>query len=73
MATFAAIEYGYEHGLMYFDFMGAGKPGEEYGVREFKAKFGGEMVEYGRFIRINNPLLYKLGTSSLSILKQIKK
>ena len=53
--------------------MGAGKPDENYGVREFKEKFGGELVEYGRFIRINNPLLYKLGTSALSILKQIKK
>lgn len=30
--------------------MGAGVPNDGgYGVRDFKAKFGGELVEYGRF------------------------
>jgi len=41
--------------------MGAGKLDEEYGVREFKEKFGGKLVEYGRFICVNNRLLYQLG------------
>ncbi|MBO4369818.1 MAG: GNAT family N-acetyltransferase [Paludibacteraceae bacterium] len=44
-----------------FDTMGAGKPDIPYGVREFKRRFGGEMVGYGRFIRINKPFLYRLG------------
>lgn len=73
MATWAAIEYGYKTGFQNFDFMGAGKPDENYGVREFKEKFGGELVEHGRFIKINNKFLYKLGVAALSLLKWLKK
>lgn len=58
MATYAAIEYGLKNHLKIFDFMGAGKPSEDYGVRDFKGKFGGELVEHGRFIKINNALLF---------------
>jgi lipid II:glycine glycyltransferase (peptidoglycan interpeptide bridge formation enzyme) len=39
--------------------MGAGKPDEDYGVRDFKAQFGGTLVEHGRFLKVNNPLIYK--------------
>ena len=42
LANWAALEYGLKNGLKYFDFLGAGKPNEDYGVREFKSKFGGE-------------------------------
>lgn len=73
MATYAAIEYGLKNGLKKFDFMGAGKQNENYRVRDFKAKFGGNLVEYGRFIKICNPFLYLLGKSGLAILKKIKR
>ncbi len=72
MATYAAIEYGFKNNLKYFDFMGAGKSNEDYGVRDFKSKFGGELVEHGRFIKINRPLMYKLGKTALQLLKKIK-
>ena len=72
MATYAAIEYGFKNGFKKFDFMGAGKPSEDYGVRDFKAKFGGDLVEHGRFIKICNPFLFNLGKAGLSILKKIK-
>lgn len=61
LATWAAIEYAAMNGYERFDMMGAGKPEEGYGVREFKSKFGGELVEQGRFLHINSPFLYKLG------------
>ncbi|MFZ2338235.1 MAG: peptidoglycan bridge formation glycyltransferase FemA/FemB family protein [Bacteroidales bacterium] len=61
MATWAALEYASENGIPAFDFMGGGKPDEEYGVRDFKARFGGRRVEYGRFRRILNPFLYRIG------------
>lgn len=61
MATWAAMEYASRSGIQMFDFMGAGRPDEDYGVREFKARFGGEMAEYGRFRRIMNPILYRTG------------
>lgn len=73
MATYAAIEYAYNNGLQYFDFMGAGNPNEDYGVRGFKEKFGGSIVEHGRFINIMNPFLYKLGKISMQLIKYSKK
>ena len=71
LVTWAPIAYATKNGLKYFDFLGAGKPDEDYGVREFKSKFGGELVEYGRYKRINKPLLYKIGLLGLKILQKI--
>ncbi len=67
MATWAAIEYATRNRISCFDFMGAGPPDRQYGVREFKARFGGEEVEYGRFLRINRPLLYAIGKLGLRL------
>lgn len=70
MATYAAIEYANEHNIPLFDFMGAGKPREAYGVREFKARFGGELVEHGRFLCIRKALLYWIGKMGVKLLKK---
>ncbi len=59
--TFEGIDYATKNGYQRFDFMGAGKPSEKYGVREFKERFGGKLVEYGRFVCVNNKSLYSLG------------
>lgn len=72
MATWSAIEYANQNNIPVFDFMGAGKPTEQYGVREFKARFGGEVVEYGRFLKVNKPVLYALGESLIKIRQRIK-
>ena len=72
LATWAPIEYAANNGLKFFDFMGAGKPNDDYGVREFKSKFGGELVNYGRFVKVNNQPLFNLGKLGLKILKKIK-
>lgn len=71
LATWAGIEYAATHNYYRFDMMGAGKPDESYGVRDFKAKFGGELVEHGRFLCVLHPLLYQIGRFGLSILKRI--
>ena len=73
MATWAAIEYANNNGIPIFDFMGAGKKDENYGVKEFKARFGGELVEEGRYIKINNYFLYKTGELALKLKKWIKR
>jgi len=65
MATWAAMEYAAENKIPVFDFMGAGKPDESYGVRDFKARFGGEIVEFGRFLKKMNPLLYRAGALAI--------
>jgi hypothetical protein len=43
-----AIGFGHRTGLRTMDFGGAGRPDEPYGVRDFKAKYGGELVDHGR-------------------------
>ncbi len=69
LATFSAIEYAANNGYKRFDMMGAGKPKEAYGVRNFKAKFGGELVEHGRFLCVVNLPLYNIGKLGVKILK----
>lgn len=72
MSNYAGICYAAENGLPRFDFMGAGKPDDGgYGVRDFKLKFGGELVEYGRFSFVCNRLLYGIGKLGVSVLKKI--
>ena len=69
-ATYLGIKYAAENGCKIFDMMGAGKPDEAYGVRDFKAKFGGEMVEHGRYLCIRKPLLYWLGKMGVKLMKK---
>lgn len=71
-ATYAGIRYAAEHGCARFDMMGAGTPDEAYGVRDFKAKFGGTLVEHGRFLCITKPFLFSLGSLGIKILKKLK-
>lgn len=71
LATWAPIEYGFRNGYEYFDFMGAGKPDESYGVREFKARFGGEEVGFGRFYLVMNRSLYQVGRLALKVYQKI--
>lgn len=69
LAAWGAIKAGIEMGCKTFDFMGAGRKDRDYGVREFKSRFGGELVEYGRYIKIIHPLLYQIGKTGLSFMK----
>ena len=70
MATWAAMEYAHTHQLPRFDIMGAGEPGVPYGVRDFKAEFGGKLVEHGRFLCVCKPMLYQIGKLGVKILKR---
>lgn len=70
VATYAGIQYAAQNGYQHFDMMGAGKPDEGYGVRDFKAKFGGKLVEHGRFLFVINPFLYGFGKLGVKILKR---
>ena len=60
LATWAPIDYALENGIGCFDLMGLGIPDKPYGVRNFKLKFGGQSVYYGRFERRNNKILYSI-------------
>ena len=52
--------------------MGAGKPDDGgYGVRDFKLKFGGELLELGRYVYVSNPLLFNIGKLGVKLMKKL--
>ena len=72
VATWYGMEYAATHNYPLFDLMGAGVPDKPYGVRDFKAEFGGKLVEHGRFLCVTKPWLYKCGALGVKILKMRK-
>lgn len=70
--TWAAMQAGMLQGCHHFDFMGMGIPGKPYGVRNFKARFGGEWVNYGRWMRVNHPKTYKTVELAYNLLRLVK-
>ncbi len=67
LATWAAIEHAARQNIPVFNFLGMGKPNQEYGVRDFKIRFGGRSVEYGRFFTVNRWLRYALAKLAYNI------
>jgi lipid II:glycine glycyltransferase (peptidoglycan interpeptide bridge formation enzyme) len=71
----AAIEWAEKNGYTVFDFGGAGRRGQEYGVRDFKLSIGGELIELGRLIFVHNRLkamITKIGYRIWRIGKKIR-
>jgi len=66
-----AITWGKENRYKVFDFGGAGKPGEEYGVRDFKSQYGGDLVEYGRYRLVHSPFKYRLAEKGFSLYRRL--
>lgn len=71
LSTWFAIKYASCSDIRYLDMMGAGKPSDDYGVRDFKEKFGGKLVEHGRFLFISNSFLYRLGCFGIKLLQHL--
>lgn len=65
------IRWGAENGCKTFDFGGAGSPGEKYGVRDYKQKFGGTIVQFGRYYYLRKPVLYKAGKMAMHLYKRL--
>jgi len=68
VAVFSGMAIGHKNGLCRYDFMGAGNINIPSSVRDFKSQFGGDLVEYGRFKKVNNSFFYNLGKLGLKIL-----
>ncbi len=69
------IERYHREGYHRLDQGGAGKPDEDYGVRDFKKQFGGDFVNFGRFRKDHHPFLIRFSMAMLkpySILKKLK-
>ncbi len=71
-ATWAGLDFANKNGCRKFDFMGAGVPDKPYGVRDFKMRFGGELHEFGRFLFVQNRLLYTIGKLGLRLAGWLK-
>jgi len=65
------LRWGAENGYKVYDFGGAGKPDEQSGVRDFKAKFGGQLVCYGRNTKIHSPQLMRLSKLGYEIYRKL--
>jgi lipid II:glycine glycyltransferase (peptidoglycan interpeptide bridge formation enzyme) len=64
--------WGKQNNYINFDFGGAGKPNIPYGVRDYKKKFGGQFVNYGRYIKIHNNFLYTISKTGFKIWQKVK-
>ncbi len=69
--SWSILKWGIKNNYEVFDFGGAGKPNVPYGVRDYKLKFGGELVNFGRFEIIHKPSVFKSGKIGLHIYKKI--
>jgi hypothetical protein len=59
-------------GYRYYDFGGAGKPQEPYGVREWKAKFGGDLVCFGRNTCVHNSRALRLSRAGYALYRALR-
>lgn len=64
--------WGINHDFELFDFGGAGRPDEPYGVRDFKMKFGGNLVNYGRYRVIYKRVIYTVVSTVFSFYRRMK-
>jgi len=65
--------WGIENGFRTYDWMGAGKPNKDYGVREFKLQYGGELIEMGRFEKIHKPVIWQLSKIGFWFWQKLKR
>ena len=65
-----AIESEHELGCRLLDLGGAGRPDEPYGVRDFKAKYGGLLVDFGRDIWVRSPARMRIATTGYESIRR---
>lgn len=73
LLIWSALTEGKRLGLSRFDFGGAGRIDEEYGVREFKRKFGGQEVNYGRYFIPVRPIATSIARKGLKLVMRFRK
>lgn len=66
------IRWAHDKGYKWFDFGGGGEPGVEYGVRDYKLKYGCEMYDFGRYTLSHRPITLWLGTVAYKMYHRIK-
>lgn len=66
------FKWSIERRLHFFDWMGAGKPDKDYGVRDFKLQYSGATVNLGRFEKIHRPLKMKIANVGIKVWRKLK-
>lgn len=66
------ICWAHDKGYKWFDFGGGGEPGVEYGVRDYKLKYGCEMYDWGRWTCAHRPVTLWMGTVGYKLYHKIK-
>lgn len=65
------LKWGIDNKYSIFDFGGAGEPNKPYGPREFKRRFGGELVNHGRYVRQYSMVRIKVAEIGFKIYKRL--
>ncbi|MDD5141895.1 GNAT family N-acetyltransferase [Methanoregula sp.] len=65
------LKWGIQNNYSRFDFGGAGDPNKPYGPREFKRRFGGDLVNFGRFTKIHKPHMMKITQYGFELYRKI--
>lgn len=65
------LEWGAQNGFGSFDFGGAGKPDADYGPRKFKARFGGDLVGFGRNIYVPSRLRLRISQVGYNVYRRL--
>lgn len=65
------VKFGVANGYSVLDFGGGGKVNEESGVRDFKLKFRGKLIEFGRNTCIHAPLRMNLAENTYNFARKI--
>lgn len=72
LLTWHILEWGSRNGYQLYDFGGAGRPQEKYGVRDFKAKFGGGLVSFGRHVCVHQPGRLRLADTAYRFYRRMR-
>lgn len=68
---FEVMKWCMNNDVEYFDWMGAGKPGDDYGVRDFKKQYGGYLVDYGRFKYVHSKIKFFFAELGFKIVQKM--
>ena len=67
------LKWGMKNGYKLFDYGGAGDPNKPYGVRKFKSQAGGMLVNYGRYEKVHQPIMFEIAKVGFKLWQKIKK
>jgi lipid II:glycine glycyltransferase (peptidoglycan interpeptide bridge formation enzyme) len=65
------LKYGTVNGYQRFDFGGGGTRTEHVNLREYKARFGAEFPDYGRYKKIHSPIKMKIAEKGFEMYRKM--